>query len=162
MTGKSLTAQSHDALINRPARINLTSQEFTDNLPPDARIVNKGSSRGGEPQFKRQAAKVYEQYAIDLLELEPARGNVKYLLVGVDVLSCFMNAIPIKDKCARTVATALEQRIFPTLARIPDIIISDNGPEFRAKVFEELLLKYSIKHFMTIPHFLKVTDEWNV
>ena len=113
----------------------------------------KGSSRGGEPQFKRQAAKVYEQYAIDLLELEPARGNVKYLLVGVDVLSRFMNAIPIKDKCARTVATALEQRIFPTLARIPDVIISDNGPEFRAKVFEELLLKYSIKHFMTIPHF---------
>ena len=68
----------------------------------------KGNSRGGEPQLRWMAHKVYEQYAIDLLELEPARGNVRYLLVGVDVLSRFVNAIPIKDKCAGTVVIALE------------------------------------------------------
>ena len=112
----------------------------------------KGNSRGGEPQLRRMAHKVYEQYAIDLLELEPARGNARYLLVGVDVLSRFMNAIPIKDKCAGTVVAALEQRVFPNLARIPSVIITDNGPEFRAKEFEKLLGKYSITHFKTVPY----------
>ena len=112
----------------------------------------KGCSRGGEPLCMRNASKPYEQYAIDLLELEPAEANARYLLVGVDVCSRFLNAVPIKDKKAETVCAALCQRILPTLMRVPDIIISDNGPEFRASAFEQLLRDHNIKHYRTIPY----------
>ena len=112
----------------------------------------KGCARGGEPLCKRRAEKPYDQYAIDLLELEPAEGGARYLLVGVDMCSRFMHAIPIKDKKALTVCSALEQRVFPSLVKIPNIIISDNGPEFKSQVFEQLLSKYSIKHYTTIPY----------
>ena len=112
----------------------------------------KGHARGGEPLCKRKPSNAYDQFAIDLLELEPAKGNVRYLLVGVDVLSRFMSAVPLKDKKASTVRAALEQRIFPTLMKIPDIIISDNGPEFKAREFEQLVTKYDIKHYTTVPY----------
>ena len=112
----------------------------------------KGCARGGEPLRRRIASKPYEQYAVDLLELGPAENNARYMLVGVDIFSRFMNAVPIKDKKAHTVCDALEQRIFPTLMRIPDIIISDNGPEFRAQEFEKLLSNYNIKHYCTVPY----------
>ena len=112
----------------------------------------KGVSRGGEPLCKRKATTVLQQYALDLLELDAVAGNIKYLLVGVDLYSRFIHAIPIKDKKAITVCSALEQRILPNLMKVPEIIITDNGPEFRATVFEELLSKYSITHFTSIPY----------
>ena len=73
-------------------------------------------------------------------------------LVGVDVLVRFMHALPIRNKCAKTVATALEQRVFSNLPQMPNIIISDNGPKFRAQAFKQLLDKYSIAHYTTIPY----------
>ena len=112
----------------------------------------KGQARGGEPIYKRNPAKAYDQFAVDLLELEPATGNVRYLLVGVDIYSRFMSAVPIKDKKASTVRTALEQRVFPVLMKIPGVVISDNGPEFRSHEFEELMRKYGIKHYTTVPY----------
>ena len=99
---------------------------------------------------KRNADKPYDQYAVDLLELEPAEGGVRYLLVGVDVCSRFLNAVPIKDKKADTVCAALEHQ--QRIIKIPNIIISDNGPEFKAKMFEQLLSKYNIKHYCTISY----------
>ena len=112
----------------------------------------KGHARGGEPLHKRNPSKAYDQFAIDLMELEPATGSARYLLVGVDVYSRFMNAVPIRDKKGSTVKSALEQRIFPTLMRIPSVIISDNGPEFRSQEFEQLMQKYAIKHYTTVPY----------
>ena len=112
----------------------------------------KGNSRGGAPLVKRAPLHVYEQYAVDLLELPPARGHVRYLLVGVDVYSRFMNAVPLKDKSSKTVVEALEQRVFPGLVHLPKIIITDNGPEFRADLFSELMAKYAIKQYTTIPY----------
>ena len=102
---------------------------------------------------KRNPFKAYDQFAIDLLELEPAKGNVRYLLVGVDVYSRFMSAVPIKDKKkASTARIALEQRIFPVLLKVPDVIILDNGPEFVSHEFEELMKKYAIKHYTTVSY----------
>ena len=95
----------------------------------------KGRACGGEPLYKRKPTNAYGQFAIDLLELEPATGNVRYLLVGVDVYSRFMNTVPIRDKKGSTV----KQRIFSMLMKIPSIIISDNGPEFRSQEFEQLM-----------------------
>ena len=42
--------------------------------------------------------------------------------------------------------------MFPNLARIPSVIITDNGPEFWTNEFEKLLDKYSITHFKTVPY----------
>ena len=112
----------------------------------------KGSARGGEPLCNRKTKEVLDQYAVDVLEVEPAKGNVKYLLVGVDIHSRFIHAVPIKNKQAETIAAALEQRILPSLHKVPKAIISDNGPEFRAQAFAQLLSRYSIDHLLTVPY----------
>ena len=112
----------------------------------------KGRSRGGAPQVCRRAHALFQKYAIDLLQLEPSRGNIKYLLVGVDVYARFMSAIPIKDKRSTTVSTAFEDYILPTLMRIPEVVITDNGPELRGNDFKDILARYSIEHYTRVPY----------
>ena len=45
------------------------------------------------------------------------------------VLSKWYNIIPIVDKKSSTVSKALHEKILP---KLPDVVLSDNGPEFRA------------------------------
>ena len=99
----------------------------------------KDNARGGEPVCNRQTTGVLDQYAVDVLELEPANGNVKYMLVAVDVHSRFVHVIPMKNKQSKTIAAALEQCIFPSLYMVPKAIISNNGPEFQSEIFAQLL-----------------------
>lgn len=112
----------------------------------------KGRPRGGAPLYRRVPKKPYEDYAVDILELPPGRGNVKYLLVGIDTYTKFANAIPLKNKKSATVSRALEHSIFSSLFKLPETVTSDNGPEMRGKPFRQMLARQGVKHFRTIPY----------
>jgi hypothetical protein len=99
----------------------------------------KGRPKGGAPLYRRHPKAPYEDFAVELLELPPGNGNVKYLLV------------PLRNKKSDTVARALEERIFNTLVKLPETVTSDNGPEFRGRPFVEMLKRNGVKHFKTVP-----------
>ncbi|XP_047737241.1 uncharacterized protein LOC108675863 [Hyalella azteca] len=111
----------------------------------------KGRPKGGAPLYRRHPKAPYEDFAVDLLELPPGKGNVKYLLVGIDTYTKFASAVPLRNKRSDTVARALEERIFSTLVKLPETVTSDNGPEFRGRPFVEMLKRNGVKHFKTIP-----------
>jgi hypothetical protein len=112
----------------------------------------KSRALGGAPLYKNTTKAPYEDYAIDLLELPPAKDNIKYLLVGIYPFTKFGNAVPISNKRSATVANALENRIFSSLVKLPETITSENSPEFRSDPFRSMLERQGVKHFKSIPN----------
>ena len=74
-------------------------------------------------------------------------GN-KYALVFVDYLTKYVEAIPIKDKTASTVARCFVDNII-TRYTTPKILLSDLGKEFIGKVFRETCQILGIKRLYT-------------
>jgi hypothetical protein len=52
----------------------------------------------------------------------------------------------LKDKKASSVVKALTEQVLPNFLRLPSRILTDNGPEFRSDLFNELLQEHSIDH----------------
>ena len=79
------------------------------------------------------------------------QGHVGVLVV-VDHFSKWLSVIPIRDKRGETIKRAVEERILPSLPYKPIRVLTDNGPEFRSRVLEEILEKYKIEHVLTTPY----------
>jgi hypothetical protein len=74
-----------------------------------------------------------------------SQNNVAALVV-VDHFTKFLVAIPLKDKKSISVCKALNNQVLPTLLKIPNRILTDNGPEFRSTEFNNVLDDYNISH----------------
>ncbi|KAL6321888.1 hypothetical protein AAG906_035594 [Vitis piasezkii] len=74
-----------------------------------------------------------------------------YILVGVDYVSKWVEAVPCKHNDHRVVLKFLKENIFSRF-RVPKAIISDEGTHFCNKPFETLLAKYGVKHKVAIPY----------
>lgn len=104
------------------------------------------------PTLKIETRYPFQLVAIDIVQFpKTSRGNIGTLTV-IDHYSKWLIAVPIKDKRAITIAEALKQRVIPNLLQIPTNIISDNGPEFRAKETEDILESFGINHIYSSPY----------
>ncbi|RVW66966.1 Gag-Pol polyprotein [Vitis vinifera] len=68
-----------------------------------------------------------------------------YILVGVDYVSKWVEAIPCRSNDHKVVLKFLKDNIFARFG-VPKAIISDGGTHFCNKPFETLLAKYGVKH----------------
>ena len=74
-----------------------------------------------------------------------------YILVGVDYVSKWVEAIPCKTKNHRVVLKFLKANIFSRFGVLKSII-SDGGSQFCNKPFENLMAKYGVKHKVATPY----------
>ncbi|RVX09309.1 Gag-Pol polyprotein [Vitis vinifera] len=74
-----------------------------------------------------------------------------YILVGVDYVSKWVEAIPCRSNDHKVVLKFLKENIFSRF-RVPKAIISDGGTHFCNKPFETLLAKYGVKHKVATPY----------
>ena len=74
-----------------------------------------------------------------------------YILVGVDYVSKWVEAIPCKTNDHRVVLKFLKANIFSRFG-VPKAIISDGGSHFCNKPFENLMAKYGVKHRVATPY----------
>ena len=77
-------------------------------------------------------------------------GN-SYILVGVDYVSKWVEAIPYKHNDHKVVLKFLKENIFSRFG-VPKAIISDGGTHFCNRPFETLLAKYGVKHKVATPY----------
>src|SRR5215204_1742794 len=94
---------------------------------------------------------VDQQWQMDLVDMSSlSRYNDQYrfLLTGIDVLSKYAFAKPLKDKRGQTVTKALDDIIKET-ARKPATLQSDKGTEFLNSTFQTYLQKNGIMFFTT-------------
>ncbi|XP_074298038.1 uncharacterized protein LOC141628843 [Silene latifolia] len=75
---------------------------------------------------------------------EPCQGN-RYILVAVDYVSKWVEAIATPNYDARTVIKLFRKIIFPRFG-VPRVVISDRGMHFREQQLSALLSKYGVKH----------------
>ena len=104
------------------------------------------------PVRKISAEYPFQLMCMDILEFpRTSRGNVAFL-VCIDHFSKWLNAIPIRDKKARTVSKALTEQVLAKIPRVPDRILTDNGPEFIAEEFADTLNSFNIDHSFSTPY----------
>ncbi|RVW25110.1 Gag-Pol polyprotein [Vitis vinifera] len=81
----------------------------------------------------------------------PISFGYSYILVGVDYVSKWVEAIPCKCNDHRVVLKFLKENIFSRFG-VPKAIISDGGTHFCNKPFKTLLAKYGVKHKLAAPY----------
>ena len=75
----------------------------------------------------------------------PSSLGYLYILVRVDYVSKWVEAVPCRAAGHRVVLKFLKENIF-SIFGVPKVIISDGGSHLCNKPFESLLTKYGIKH----------------
>nr|CAN59855.1 hypothetical protein VITISV_007249 [Vitis vinifera] len=94
---------------------------------------------------------LFDVWGIDFMgPFSMSFGN-SYILVGVDYVSKWVEAIPCKHNDHRVVLKFLKENIFARFG-VPKAIISDGGTHFCNKPFETLLAKFEVKHKVATPY----------
>ena len=87
----------------------------------------------------------WEKIGTDLFEL---KGN-SYLLL-VDYFSRFIEVVKLSSTTTKSVVAAMK----PIFARygIPEIVVSDNGPQYSSQEFQNFAENYDFKHITSSPY----------
>jgi len=88
---------------------------------------------------------IYDVWGIDFMEPFPSLFSNQYILVAMDYVSKWVEAIPARMNDNRVIVKLLKENIFSHFDT-PRAIISNNGTHFCNRAFEALMRKYSITH----------------
>ncbi|RVW87019.1 Retrovirus-related Pol polyprotein from transposon 17.6 [Vitis vinifera] len=94
---------------------------------------------------------IFDVWGIDFMGPFPMSFGHSYILVGVDYVSKWVEAIPCRSNDHKVVLKFLKDHIFARFG-VPKAIISDGGTHFCNKPFETLLAKYGVKHKVATPY----------
>ena len=94
---------------------------------------------------------IFDVWGIDFMGPFPTSFGYSCILVGVDYVSKWVEAIPCKTNDHRVVLKFLEENVFSRFG-VPKAIISDGGTHFYNKPFENLKAKYGMKHKVATPY----------
>ena len=94
---------------------------------------------------------LFDVWGIDFVGPFPSSFGYVYILVGVDYVSKWVEAVPCRAADHREVFKFLKENIF-SIFGVLKAIISDEGSHFCNKPFENLLAKYGVKHKVTTPY----------
>ena len=94
---------------------------------------------------------IFDVWGIDFMRpFPPSFGNL-YILLAVDYVSKWVEAIACPRNDANTVVSFLKKNILSRF-RTPTTIISDGGSHFENKIFAKLMIRYGIKHIMSLAY----------
>jgi len=82
---------------------------------------------------------------VDFISPFPSSRRNKYILVAVDYVSKWVEALASPTNDSRVVARLFKKIIFPRFG-VPCVLISDNGAHFIEKKLGALLKKYGVHH----------------
>ena len=104
---------------------------------------------------------LFDVWGIDFMGPFPSSFGFLYILVGVDYVSKWIEAIPCRKNDANTVKKFLKENIFSRFGT-PRAIISDGGTHFCNRTIEALFRKYEINHKVTTPYHPQTSGQVEV
>ena len=102
------------------------------------------------PSKPRLVIELFDGWGIDFMGPFVSSHGMKYILVAVDYVSKWVQAIALANNEGKSVTTFLKKNIFSRFI-IPRAIISDGGSHFCNKLFKGLLAKYGVLHNVATP-----------
>ena len=93
----------------------------------------------------------FQQVAIDLLAVNKSKDGNDHLVVITDYLTRWAEAYPIKGAEAVTVVDTLMRQFIPRYG-CPERIKTDQGPEFKARLFKEMGSWMDCQTISSIPY----------
>ncbi len=103
------------------------------------------------PQKGILEVEIFDVWGVDFMGPFPSSYGNNYILVAVDYVSKWVEAIATPTCDANSVAKLFKRVIFPRFG-VPRTIISDNGSHFRERKFESMLRKYGVHHKLASPY----------
>ena len=94
---------------------------------------------------------LFNAWGIDFISPFPSSYNNKYILLAVDYVSKWVEAIATLKNDAKVVLKFLKNNIF-TRSGTPRALISDEGSHICNKWVEKSLLKYGIRHRIALAY----------
>nr|GFA92448.1 reverse transcriptase domain-containing protein [Tanacetum cinerariifolium] len=104
----------------------------------------KVSQRDEMPQNFIQICDIFDVWGIDFMGPFPSSKGNKYILVAVDYLSKWVEAMALPTNDARVVVKFLKSLF--SLFGTPKAIISDRGTHFCNEKFSRVMAKYAVTH----------------
>ena len=109
------------------------------------------SSRNEMPLRGIMVVQIFDVWGIDFMgPFPPSFGNL-YILLAVDYVSKWVEAVACSRNDANTVVTFLQRNILSRFGT-PRTIISDGGSHFANRIFAKLMSRYGIKHVMSLAY----------
>ena len=87
--------------------------------------------------------------------------RMKYILVAVDYVSKWVEAIALANNEGKSVTAFLKKNIFSRFGT-PRAIISDGGSLFCNRLFKGLLEKYAVRHNVATPYHSQTSGQVEV
>ena len=94
---------------------------------------------------------LFDVLGIDFMDPFPSSYGHKYILLAVDYVSKWVEAILTITCNAQVVLRFIRSNIFSRF-RTPRAVISDEGSHLCNKLFASLLVKYGVKHLVTLAY----------
>ncbi|KAJ9556763.1 hypothetical protein OSB04_011377 [Centaurea solstitialis] len=105
------------------------------------------SQRNEMPQSGILEVELFDVWGIDFMGPFPTSNNCQYILLAVDYVSKWVEAVACAANDAKTVVKFLHKQIF-TRFGTPRALISDEGTHFVNKMLSGVLAKYNIHHII--------------
>ncbi|CAM8962910.1 unnamed protein product [Rhodiola kirilowii] len=113
------------------------------------------------PQQIMLEVEIFDVWEIDFMgPFPPSYGN-RYILVAVDYVSKWVEAIASPTGDAKVVTKLFKKVIFPRFG-VPRTVISDGGSHFKEKQFGALLEKYALYHKVATPYHPQTSEQIEV
>ena len=101
------------------------------------------------------------QQGIDFMGPFPPSFEKNYILVAVDYVSKWVEAVALPTNDAKVVVKFLKENIFARFG-VPRALISDEGTHFLNHLMERLLKKYNVKHQIATPYHPQTSGQVEV
>ena len=119
------------------------------------------SRKDEPPMHPILEVEVFDLWGIDFMGPFPASYNNLYILLAVDYVSKWVEAIPTRTNDAKVVAQFLRSNIFSRFGT-PRTLITDNGTHFCNKVIDRVLQKYGVRHRTSLAYHPKSNGQAEV
>ena len=104
---------------------------------------------------------LFDVWGIDFMGPFMSSHGMKYILVAVDYVSKWVEAISLANNEGKSVTTFLKKNIFSRFAT-PRTIISDGGSHLCNRLFKVLLEKYGVLHNVATPYHPQTSGQVEV
>ena len=119
------------------------------------------SRKDEPPMHPILEVELFDLWGIDFMGPFPASYSNLYILLAVDYVSKWVEAIPTRTNDAKVVAQFLRSNIFSRFGT-PRALITDNGTHFCNKVIDKVLQKYGVRHRTSLAYHLQSNGQAEV